>query len=113
MHHRARMNKNDAIEKSLKQIDNAFIKALAEPTRIEILKQLITHGPSDVKNLSERMPQDRSVISRHLILMQNAGLLTLKKEGRHVIYSIDAKKSLYKSEQIVSAIRECIQFGCC
>ncbi len=113
MRHNAHMNKDDAIEKSLKQIDNDFIKALAEPVRIEILKLLIVHGESDVKNLAERMPQDRSVISRHLVLMHKSGLLKLKKEGRHVIYSIDAESALYKSEKIVAAIRECIQFGCC
>jgi len=113
MHYHARMNKNDAIEKSLKQIDNDFIKALAEPVRIEILKHLIVHGSSDVKNLAERMPQDRSVISRHLIMMHKAGLLKLQKQGRHVIYSVDAESAINKSKNIVAAIDECIQLGCC
>ncbi|MCF6318938.1 MAG: metalloregulator ArsR/SmtB family transcription factor [Proteobacteria bacterium] len=113
MYHYARMNKNDAIEKSLNQIDNDFIKALAEPVRIEILRHLIANGSSDVKSLAMLMPQDRSVISRHLVLMHKAGLLKLVKDGRHVIYSVDAETALNKSEQIVASIRECIQYGCC
>lgn len=107
------MNREQLISKTLANIDNDFVKALTEPARIEILKLLILNGPSDVKSLSENMPQDRSVISRHLSLMQKAGLLVAEKKGRYVIYSVDGKSALYKSEQIVQSIRECFEMGCC
>ena len=42
MHHNARMNRDKAVEKSLASIDSDFVKALAEPVRIEILKLLIS-----------------------------------------------------------------------
>jgi len=113
MHNNTRMTKNDYIDQSLRQIDNDFIKALAEPVRIEILKHLVVHGSSGVRDLADRMPQDRSVISRHLALMEKAGILSVKKEGRHVIYSVDGEQSLRKSEQIVNTIRECLEHGCC
>jgi len=117
MHNNARMsstlNNEHCIEQALKQIDNDFIRALAEPVRIAILKHLIVSGSSDVKDLAEKMPQDRSVISRHLSLMEKAGILNAKKEGRHVIYSVDGESSLAKSEQIVDTIRECLSLGCC
>ncbi|MBU2873719.1 MULTISPECIES: ArsR/SmtB family transcription factor [Marinobacter] len=107
------MNKQQAIEKALSNIDNDFVKALAEPARIQILKLLILNGPSDVKTLTERLPQDRSVISRHLAIMEKAGLLHSIKEGRHMIYSVDGEKSLKKTEQLVEAIRQCLRFDCC
>lgn len=107
------MNQTKAIEKTLNCIDSDFVKALAEPVRIEILKWLIVEGSSDVKSLAEKMPQDRSVISRHLALMEKAGLLSVKKEGRHMIYTVDGERSLQKSERLVDAIKQCIQFGCC
>ncbi len=113
MRNYARMTDDDHIEKTLNQIDNDFVKALAEPARIEILKHLIVSGSSDVKDLSEKMPQDRSVISRHLALMEKAGILKMKKEGRHVIYSVDGEGALKKSEQIVETIRSCLKLGCC
>ncbi len=107
------MNRKEAIDKTLSNIDSDFVKALTEPARIEILKLLILNGPSDVKTLAEEMPQDRSVISRHLALMDKAGLLSAHKEGRHMIYSVDGETTLQKSEQIVESIRQCFEFGCC
>jgi len=107
------MNKDDYIEKTLNQIDNDFVKALAEPVRIDILKHLIANGSTDVKDLSDKMPQDRSVISRHLAMMEKAGILKAKKEGRHMIYSVDGESALEKSEKIVETIRSCLALGCC
>jgi len=107
------MNKSEAIDKTLAEIDSDFVKALNEPARIEILKLLILNGASDVKTLAEKMPQDRSVISRHLAFMEKAGLLIAHKEGRYMIYSVDGESTLQKSEQIVQSIRKCMEFGCC
>lgn len=107
------MNKEQAVAKSLANIDSDFVKALNEPARIEILKHLIVHGASDVQTLAERMPQDRSVISRHLALMETAGLVMSQKEGRHVVYSVDGSTALMKSEQLVQSIRDCFEAGCC
>ncbi len=113
MHHNARMNNAKAIDKALANIDSDFVTALAEPARINILKLLVLHGSSDVKSLAEKMPQDRSVVSRHLSMMEKAGLLSARKEGRHVVYSVDAKRALRHSEQLVESIRRCIELGCC
>ena len=107
------MDRAKALEKTLACIDSDFIKALAEPVRIEILKFLILGGSCDVKTLAEKLPQDRSVISRHLAMMEKAGLLKAKKEGRHVIYSLDGESTLQKSEQLVETMRQCITIGCC
>jgi DNA-binding transcriptional ArsR family regulator len=107
------MNQADAIEKILGCIDSDFVKALAEPARIEILKWLIVHESCDVKTLAEIMPQDRSVISRHLALMEKSGLLQVRKEGRHMIYSLDGKQTLQKSEQLVEVVKQCLDHKCC
>ncbi len=102
-----------AVDKALADIDSDFVKALAEPARMEILKQLIILGSSDVKTLAQLMPQDRSVISRHLSLMEKAGILSAQKQGRHVMYQVDGASTLQKSEQLVASIRQCLNLGCC
>jgi len=107
------MSQIETLENTLAQIDSDFVKALAEPVRIEILKFLVLAGPSDVNSLAEKMPQDRSVISRHLSIMKSAGLLNMRKEGRHVIYSVDGDSALQKSEKIVETIKQCLKMGCC
>ncbi len=107
------LKRSKAVDTALNQIDGDFIKALAEPARIQIMKQLIILGASDVKTLAEKMPQDRSVISRHLSFMEKAGILNASKEGRHVIYSVDGAGALKKSEQLLETIRSCVALGCC
>jgi DNA-binding transcriptional ArsR family regulator len=107
------MDASTNVTKMLAGIDSDFIKALAEPVRIEILKLLILGGSCDVKTLADKLPQDRSVISRHLSMMEKAGLLKAQKEGRHVIYSLDGDSTLRKSEQLVETMRQCIALGCC
>ncbi len=106
------LKKSKAVEKAIETIDSDFIKALAEPARIEILKQLILVGPCDVKTLALQMPQDRSVISRHLSLMEKAGILSMSKQGRHVIYSVDGEGALKKSEDLVETMRQCMVLCC-
>jgi hypothetical protein len=46
-------------------------------------------------------------------MMEKAGLLKVKREGRHVIYSVDGDSTLQKSEQLVAALRQCVEIGCC
>ena len=106
-------NRKKAVDKALSDIDSDFVKALAEPARMEILKHLIVLGASDVKTLAELMPQDRSVISRHLSIMEKAGILSASKQGRHVMYQVDGASTLQKSEQLVHSIRHCLSLGCC
>ena len=107
------MNNLAAIDSALTCVDSEFLRALSEPARIEILKLLMLNGACDVSTLAEQMPQDRSVISRHLSLMHKAGVLNTKKEGRHKVYSIDPQGLLGKAEHFVEALRQCIALGCC
>ena len=107
------MNNLVAIDKALACIDNKFLRALSEPVRIDILKILIVSGQCDVGTLAEQMPQDRSVISRHLSLMQRAGVLKMDKDGRHKVYAIDPQGLLGKAEQLANTMRQCIDMGCC
>ncbi len=107
------MNNEKAIDNALANIDRDFIKALTEPARLVIIKLLIVHRSLDVKSLAEKMPQDRSVISRHLSMMEKSGLLSSTKEGRQVFYTLDAKSALAKAEKLVDSFKQCCQAGCC
>lgn len=107
------MSKDQNISQELANINNDFVKALTEPARLEILRLLTEHGPMDVKSMAGYMPQDRSVISRHLAMMEKAGILKASKEGRHVIYAIDGQGLLRSAEQLVETIRKCVALGCC
>lgn len=104
--------KSKAAEKLVNELDSRFFKALSEPVRVEILKFLMLNGCCDIGTIANNMPQDRSVISRHLSTMLDAGLLTCIKESRYSYYDVDSQFFLNKTQAIAEQIKKCIM-ECC
>ena len=64
------------------------IKALAHPVRLKILNHL-KEGGASVIGIVEGTGINRQVVTFHLGLMKEAGVLTSMKEGIYAIYQID------------------------
>jgi DNA-binding transcriptional ArsR family regulator len=105
-------NRKTAAEDLISAVDFKFFKTMSEPVRMQILKFLLLNGRSDIATIAEGMPQDRSVISRHLNLMSEVSILRCKKETRHVFYEIDGTVFLDKLETMTQQIRQCIPVCC-
>ena len=105
-------SRNKIAQEVVEALDSKFFKTLAEPVRIQILKFLMLNGRADIGTIAEHMPQDRSVISRHLNLMQETGILNSSKENRHVYYQINGKPFLEKVLDISEKINKCVK-ECC
>ena len=103
---------SQSVEELVDMIDSKFFKALSEPVRVQILKCLLLNGRSDITAIANELPQDRSVISRHLQLMQEVGILSCEKITRHKYYEISGAVFFIKLENILEKIRECIP-ECC
>lgn len=80
---------------SLPQIDQDVIseaarihKALSDETRLRILACLQA-GELCVCELYRELDAPQSTVSHHLFLLQNADLITSRKDGRWVLYSIN------------------------
>ncbi len=63
------------------QLDRTFA-ALADPTRREILNVLAT-GEVAAGTLAARFPISAPAISRHLRVLEHAGLITRRIDGKH------------------------------
>jgi DNA-binding transcriptional ArsR family regulator len=92
-------------------LDSPLLRALTEPARLEVLRVILVHGSSDIATIAEHLPQDRSVISRHLKTLEDAGILRRHREGRRVIYGIDGSFVL-QLERIVSEAKA-LAPACC
>lgn len=90
---------------ALDVLDTRYFKALCEPTRVEIIRKLITIGACDVGTIARGLSQDRSVISRHLATLERAGICVSKKIGRRVLYDLDGPYIVNKVGKILDAIR--------
>lgn len=91
--------------------DTEFFKALSEPIRVRILAALMEFGRSDISSLAERFPQDRSVISRHLSLLESCGMVRCTQDGRHRFYEVDGNSILKNLDALTGQCREMMQ--CC
>ncbi len=69
--------------------DSRFLKAISDPTRLKILAYLIeAKDSSTVSEISGNFPIDISVVSRHLAILKDEGILLAEKQGKEVHYSV-------------------------
>ena len=67
----------------------AVFAALGEPTRIRLLDRLGDGVPRSITRLAEGMPISRQALTKHLRILEAAGLTSAKHEGRETLYRID------------------------
>jgi DNA-binding transcriptional ArsR family regulator len=98
-------SRQEVAEQCVAVFDTAFFKALCEPARIAVLRELILLGRADIAGVAARLPQDRSVIARHLQQLASAQIVKAEREGRHVFYEIDAPAVGERLEGILAITR--------
>src|SRR5918993_5649208 len=64
-------------------------RALADPIRLELLAQIAARGPLCVCHLQADLAYSQSRISKHLGTLRRAGLVTTRREGTWVYYSVE------------------------
>ncbi len=65
----------------------AVLKALAHPTRLAITESLM-QGEQCVGTLRDLVGDDVSTVSKHLLILRNAGVLLCEKRGLNVYYRL-------------------------
>jgi DNA-binding transcriptional ArsR family regulator len=93
-------------------LDSPLLSALAEPARLDVMRVLLVHGAGDIASIATHLPQDRSVISRHLKTLQDAGIVRSHRDGRRVIYEIDGTRFIGALEGIVSEAKSLAPLCC-
>lgn len=67
-----------------------FFKTLGHPARIRIL-ELLAEGEHSVTELMPELGLESSHLSQQLAVLRKAGMVTARKQGNNVIYSIASK----------------------
>ena len=74
-----------------KKIDKIF-KAIADPTRREILHALVVASVAlPITNISAQFDISRQGITKHIKILEDADLVTIKKNGRESIVNPNPK----------------------
>jgi len=64
-------------------------KALADPTRRELLDELFRHDGQSLGALSGRYAMTRVAVAKHLRLLEDAGLVTAHRRGRQKLHYLN------------------------
>ena len=65
------------------------IRALADPTRREILR-VLRAGPLTAGEIGSLFPLTAASVSHHLGVLKEAGLVQAERDGRNIVYTLDA-----------------------
>jgi DNA-binding transcriptional ArsR family regulator len=72
------------------QADDELWSAIADPSRRRVLDLLVGHGEASASWLAARVPFSRQAVSKHLVVLERTGLVGRRKQGREVLYQVEA-----------------------
>ena len=75
------------MQEALRQYKASIFQALAHPTRIAILEILRSEELS-TRTIQERLGVEQANLSQHLAILRSRQLVTNRKEGNQVFYSV-------------------------
>ena len=74
------------------QADDELWSAIADPSRCQILDLLVSNGAVSASWLAGRVPFSRQAVSKHLVVLEQAGLISRRKQGREVLFQVEADR---------------------
>ena len=91
-----------------KLLEPRFFKALCDPNRIALLGRLAKcRRPCTVSELICCCEVDVSVVSRHLAMLRDAGVLRSEKRGKEVYYSVRYREMVGTLRTLADCIEAC------
>lgn len=78
-----------------------ILKTVAHPIRLAIIHMLEQYPRLSVNEICEKLNTEQSLTSHHLQNMRLKGILSVKRDGRKMLYSL--------KERDVSLIIECLE----
>ena len=86
----AQMNLGELQARALRA--TGLLKAMANPVRLVILCQL-AEGEKSVGELERVVEVSQSALSQHLAVLRQRGLVTARREGQAIFYSLDGQEA--------------------
>jgi len=81
------------------------LKTLADRTRLTVM-EILMEGPKHVTDLNTVLGLDQSLLSHHLKILRDAGLVKAVRDGKAVLYSLAPGVDLPKTGKSIN-------LGCC
>lgn len=89
-----------------------LFQALSDPTRVHIV-EMLRHGERCVCDLTDSLDAAQSRLSFHLKVLRDAGLVSDRKEGRWVYYTL-RQEALEQMREVLGTFEpHPARRGCC
>ena len=85
------MSPADAVAAQVRDAAPLFA-ALGDETRFGLLIRLSTRGPESIASLRGKSPVSRQAITKHLVVLSEAGLVRSSRRGRERIWELEPKR---------------------
>src|SRR5437879_11915621 len=72
--------------------DDELWSAIGDPSRRRVLDLLVRRGEASASWLAGQVPCSRQAVSKHLVVLEQAGLISRRKQGREVLYQVEAER---------------------
>ena len=69
--------------------DDELVFAVAEPSRRRVLDLLVRNGEASAWSFAGHVPFTRQAVSKHLVVLEGAGLVSRRKHRREVLYRVE------------------------
>lgn len=97
-------------DRQLYKLHAGICHTLANPKRLEIIDKLRTHELS-VTELAEALEISQANLSQHLSLMRQRGIVTARREGSNVFYSLSNPKIIQACDLMRQVLLEYLEAG--
>ena len=74
------------------QTDDELWSAIGDPSRRQVLDLLVSNGEVSASWLAGQVPFSRQAVSKHLVVLERARLISRRKQGREVLYQVQADR---------------------
>ncbi len=91
----------DATEAEIRELHDRVCKAIADPKRLLIIS-ILRDGELSVSAIAESLGLSQSNASQHLAVLRDRGMVTTRRAGTTVYYSLRS----YKILQAIDLMRE-------
>jgi DNA-binding transcriptional ArsR family regulator len=97
---RVRQAREMLLDREANEMLQTVREVLCEPTRTQIVR-VLSSGPLTVSELAAILNRSKSATSQHLRVLRDAGIVTNRRRGRSVIYSLVAAPMVDAAVQVL------------
>ena len=86
--------------------DDELWSAIGDPSRRRVLDLLVSNAEVSASWLAGRVPFSRQAVSKHLVVLEQAGLVSRRKQGREVLYQVEADRLDQATRAMIDLARQ-------